>query len=132
MKNDNQILELKGQIQTKKSELEKIKFNPLTNCQLELWGQRFNLHVSNRDTLMMLVSTIKMLSDNNEVLFPGYPLMISGFSTSDWIVDIKNKIKSLTYREEETKLNALEKRLHELLSTDKKVELELDDIKKMI
>lgn len=132
MKNDQQILELKTQIKFKKSELEKIKFVPITNCQLELWGQRYNLHASNKDTLMLLASTIRMLLINNDVLFPGQIFMISGYSTLDWLEDIKKKIQSLSYKEEESKLSALETRLHELLSTDKKVELELDSIKEQL
>ena len=57
---------------------------------------------------------------------------ISGFSTNDWITDLKAKHLLIGKKEEEEKLNKLETKLHNLLSQDKKIELEIDDISKEI
>jgi hypothetical protein len=53
---------------------------------------------------------------------------ISGYSVEDWISDIKFKFDILCRKEEENKLKVMETKLHQLLSSDKKVELEIDEI----
>ena len=59
-------------------------------------------------------------------------LNISGYNISEWIEDIKNKLEALTVKQEETKLRQMEIRLTQLLSEDKKVELELEEIVKSL
>jgi hypothetical protein len=59
-------------------------------------------------------------------------LNISGYSIDDWMTDIKLKLDILAQKEEEGKLKALESKLATLLSNDKKTELELDSIEKLL
>ena len=54
--------------------------------------------------------------------------VISGYSIDDWITDIKNKFDITKTKAEIYNLKTMESKLDELLSEDKKAELEIDDI----
>ena len=54
--------------------------------------------------------------------------IISGYSIDDWITDIKNKFDITKTKAEIYNLKTMESKLDELLSEDKKTELEIDDI----
>ena len=58
--------------------------------------------------------------------------IVNGFSVDEWIKDIKAKLEIIVMMEEERKLQELENKLHYLLSTEKKVQLEIDEIESMI
>ena len=58
--------------------------------------------------------------------------MISGYSVNDWITDIKAKLAIIAIKDEQKKLQILEDKLHVLLSSDKKVELEIETIEKLL
>ena len=128
MKNDETILELKRKIAEKKKELKSSeRFVPLTNCSIELDGVRSNIQVLSREQLTLLLlklATYKLAM--KEMLLESFN--ISGFEVNDWIVDIKAKLAILNRKEEEQKLRQMEQKLHNLLSNDTKVELELQQI----
>ena len=56
-KNDDRILELKKQIETKKKAIseKKVRFIPETNCVLNMDGMTINLNVCSDDTLLLLL-----------------------------------------------------------------------------
>ena len=129
--NDKKILDLKSVIEAKKSKLKKINFAPTTNCSLELDGTRHNIHTLTAEALTFLlvklnsyVLSMKSLKINT--------LSISGYSINDWTADIKLKLDIISQKEEENKLKVLESKLAALLSNDKKTELELDNIEKLL
>ena len=128
MKNDEMILELKRKIVEKKKELKSSeRFVPLTNCSIELDGVRSNIQVLSKEQLTLLLlklATYKLAM--KELLLESFN--ISGFEVNDWIVDIKAKLAILNRKEEEQKLRQMEEKLHNLLSNDTKVELELQQI----
>ncbi|HBG3789828.1 TPA: hypothetical protein KRH32_000108 [Clostridioides difficile] len=55
-----------------------------------------------------------------------------GYDVQDWIDDIKSKLDILTINEERSKLEEMEIKLMELLSNEKKVELEINKIESML
>ena len=128
MKNDETILELKRKIAEKKKELKSSeRFVPLTNCSIELDGVRSNIQVLTKEQLTMLLlklTTYKLAM--KEIMLESFN--ISGFEIDDWIFDVKSKLATLTRKEEEQKLRQMEQKLHNLLSNDTKVELELQQI----
>ena len=131
-KNDEVILKLKVDIEAKKSKLATVKkFEPTTNCNLELDGRRYNLHVADQETLTLLAGKIQSYKDGLWKALQE-PLVIGGYTADEWIGDIKGKFAVLTLSTEEKRLRELEKKLHNLLSTDKKVELEIEDLKSQI
>lgn len=126
-KNDERVLQLKEIIDKKKLELKGAKkFTPLTNCVLDLEGQKYNLNVLQLNDLQMLLVRLNMYLMSAKDL--GINLEISGYSLAEWITDIKCKIEIFEYKQKETELKALEAKLDKMLSDEKKTELELDEI----
>jgi len=126
--NDKKIMELKKQIEEKKNKVSKSqKFAPITNCSVEVDGQRYNIQVLTKEqliTLMVKLNSYSMSAKDLEL--DGF--VISGFEVSNWIQDIKSKLDYVSRKEEENKLRIMEAKLDQLLSNEKKVELELDEI----
>ena len=129
-KNDDRILELKKQIETKKKAIaeKNTRFIPETNCILNLDGVTSNLNVCSDDALLLLLirlnSYLMSAKDLNMADFE-----ISGYSVTAWIKDIKSKLEvSGLMKKEESDLKKMESKLDKLLSDDKKTELEIDEI----
>jgi len=133
-KNDKRILDLKKQIEDKKKELSTgTKFSPTTNCSLQLYGiDRVNIHTMSTNTILLAIGIIKSRADGLKAIFPDKELIIDGFSADDWIGDLKQKYITLNVIEERQKLSKLEEKLKVLLSSEKQVELALDDIENLI
>jgi hypothetical protein len=132
--NDKRIMDLKELVKEKKSILKDMKksFTPVTNCSIEMDAARYNLQVLTKEQLTTLLIKLNMykMSGTDLNVLDGY--LISGFSIDSWIVDIKSKLEVISFREKENELLDLEKKLQTLLSTDKKVELEIDSIESML
>lgn len=131
-KNDEKIITLKQQINEKKSKLKEVgRFTPITNCNLVLQNERYNLNVlwdTDLTTLLIQLNMYKMSAENlglnlSEVYFSGYPL-------ADWMTDISGRLTHLNTQRDEKALKALEDRLTQLLSEEKRTELELEAIEK--
>lgn len=131
-KNDERIMQLKQQIETKKKELadKPHRFIPTTNCLLVLDGVTHNLHVESSDMLLIKVNMIAMSA--RDLGMDISKIMISGFALTDWIDDILHNMEVQKYKEEKKKLDRLEKQLNALLSDDKKTELEIDSIEALL
>jgi len=125
--NDQKIMELKKQIEVKKNKVGKSqKFSPITNCSIEVDGERSNIQVLTKEKLISLMVKLNSYSISAKDLEVEY--IISGYNVVDWIQDIKSKLDFVSRKEEENKLKFMESKLHELLSNEKKVELEIDEI----
>ena len=132
-KNDDRILELKKQIETKKKAIaeKNTRFIPETNCILNLDGVTSNLNVCGKDELIFLLiklnsylMSVENLGINN--------FEISGYSVNLWLKDIRNKLKVIGLKREESDLKRMENKLDKLLSEDKKTELEIDEIAELL
>ena len=126
-KNDERVLQLKKIIEDKKAELKAVKrFTPLTNCVLDLDGQKYNLNVLQMADLQLLLVKLNMYLMSANSL--NINLEIAGYNIAEWIADIKSKIEIFEYKKKESELKALETKLDKMLSDEKKTELELDEI----
>lgn len=126
-KNDERVLHLKEIIDKKKLELKGAKkFTPLTNCILDLEGQKYNLNVLRLNDLQLLLVRLNMYLMSAKDL--KINLEISGYNIAEWITDIKCKIEIFEYKKKEAELKTLEVKLDKMLSDEKKTELELDEI----
>lgn len=126
-KNDERVLQLKEIIDKKKLELKGAKkFTPLTNCILDLEGQKYNLNVLRLNDLQLLLVRLNMYLMSAKDL--KINLEISGYNIAEWITDIKCKIEIFEYKKKEAELKTLEVKLDKMLSDEKKTELELDEI----
>ncbi|MER2009187.1 MAG: hypothetical protein ABS939_17190 [Psychrobacillus sp.] len=131
-KNDERILALKEQIAKKKEEIGKItRFTPITNCSLELDGVRTNLNVADREKLSLLAIKLHGYIASTKALELG-DLKVSGYKLSDWLTDVMAKLDILSKKDKERELAQAEAKLSKLLSDEKQVELEIDDIAKLL
>lgn len=107
-KNDDRVLQLKKIIDEKKENLKSCKktFLPITNCILDLDGQKYNLNVLQFDELQLLLVKLNIYLTSAVNL--NISLMISGYSINDWIEDINNKLDVLEFRRKENELKVLE------------------------
>lgn len=127
--NDKLILKLKAQIEAKESQINKSdKFRPVTNCVLSLNGINHNLHVADKNTLMLLIVTLESMKEAAAKRFPDDVLSIGAFTVDEWLTDLEAKYITLNIKTEKTRLQKLKDKLTALLSSEKKVELELQGI----
>lgn len=132
-KNDKVILDLKKEIEAKKKLLSsEPKFLPVTNCNLELDGTRYNLHVVNQETLLMLIAKLSAMKTALAIVMPNETLTFGGYPAAVWLEDLSMKFKVQNVSRERDRLQKLEANLHALLSIDTKVELEIEDLKSQI
>lgn len=132
-KNDEKILELKNKIKEKKNKLNKInKFTPITNCSLELDEERYNINVLNKGVIIHLLVKLNSYKNSAKELEVLDDYIIGGYKIEDWIDDLKSKLDILSVKDEERKLKVMEDKLNKLLSDDKKVELELNEIENLL
>ena len=75
--------------------------------------------------LLVVLNSYKKSAEELE-LVADYEL--SGYSVYSWIIDLKNRLSVINRNTEENRLKMLEKRLHNLLTVETKVELEIDEI----
>jgi len=130
--NDSKILELKKQIEEKKKKIKKSKkFTPNTNCVLTFQGITNNINVLNEEQLINLHINLVMFY-NTAIDLDYNDVKLSGYSLPNWIEDVQSKIENLSIKKEVSKLNQMEEKLHQLLSNDKKVELEISAIEDML
>lgn len=130
--NDSKILELKKQIEEKKKKIKKSqKFTPNTNCILTFQGITNNINVLNEEQLINLHINLVMFY-NTAIDLDYNDVKLSGYSLQNWIEDVQSKIENLSIKKEVSKLNQMEEKLHQLLSNDKKVELEISAIEDML
>ena len=128
-KNDNTIMELKAKIDKKREQLKETpKFNPTTNCSIELDGVRYNLHAAAKSDLVYLLCKLHSLSEAAWDLSCADELIIGGYTVDTWFQDVQARLAYMSYQDEMKKLKSLESKLDSMLSDDKKTELELADI----
>jgi hypothetical protein len=131
--NDQKILELKKQIEDKKKKVGKSqKLTPVTNCSIELDGMRININVLAKEQLVSLMVKLNSYAISAKELEVLDDYNISGFNVMDWIKDLKSKLEFINRKDEEQKLKAMESKLDLLLSNEKKVELEIDEIENLL
>lgn len=134
MNNDEKIIKLKQQIEEKRNELGKLKkFTPITNCILELDGVTTNIQILSKEKLALLLVKLNLYKISMENLKMSFDkIIINGYNIRDWMSDVLAKINIISYKEEEQKLKTMENKLIELLSSEKKTELAIDEIEKML
>lgn len=133
-KNDEKILILKKQIEEKKEELKNVtKFNPITNCSIELDNVRYNLNTLTKEQLILLLVKLSTYALSAiDLGINGEDFNISGYKVDEWIEDIKSKLENLNQRNEQSKLKQLESKLTKMLSEEKKTELEIEEIENLL
>lgn len=135
MNNDERILKLKEEIRIKTEELSKnkVKFTPQTNCILLYNDSTLNLNVLDKKTLIKVLvelHSLELSATDLGINLDDY--IIGGYSISNWINDIKNKIEVVKYNDKKKELQSLEKQLNGLLSEGKQTELKIDALSEVL
>jgi len=133
MDNDQRIIELRDQIAVKKEKMGNIpRFVPITNCSLEIDGERFNLHTLGEDQLTLLLIKLNLYRMSATELKVLSNFKIGGYCVDDWISDIRSKLTLAAHKAENTNLTKMESKLQDMLSERKKVELEINEIENFL
>lgn len=136
--NDKVILELKKKVEAKKShiaEMELAKYRPVTHCILEWEGTKYNFNVMKPHELKLLLLKLNALlvsAEDLNMVEELEDMEIQGHAFYSWINDINGKINEKDFAQEKEKLKQMEAQLDKLLSEDKKVELQLAEIAKLL
>ncbi len=130
-KNDDKILDLKAQIEKKKREIGIVRnFNPSTNCILNIDNVNYNIHTFSKSQIIHMLVKLNSMMMSAKDLGLEDQLEFNGYNISLWIEDLMKLLNITNIRQEQVKLMQMEKRLTEMLSDNKKIELELDEIMK--
>lgn len=131
--NDAKIMELKEKIAEKKKAIKKAskRFQPITNCLIGIDGVTQNIQVCTADELTLLMIKLNSWKMSANDLFVEVP-KIQGFDIDDWISDIEVRLDNINVVKQKKELEAAEKQLDKLLSEDKKTELAISEIEKLL
>lgn len=130
-KNDDKILDLKAQIEKKKRDIGIVRnFNPSTNCILNIDNVNYNIHTFSKTQIIHMLVKLNSMMMSAKDLGLEDQLEFNGYNISLWIEDLMKLLNITNIRQEQVKLVQMEKRLTEMLSDNKKIELELDEIMK--
>ncbi len=132
MKTDNKTLNLLSRAQTELSKMENVKKpNYKTNCVLHLEGASYNLHTLPVENLQLLMAKLSAYNMGYTKLELEDNMSISGFTLDDWLYDLKLKYNLVSQRKKKDHWLGIINRLNGLLSSDAKIEIELDEIERM-
>ena len=65
-------------------------------------------------------------------VLPEESVTLDGYTIDQWLTDLRAKFNSVNTETEKKRLKALELKLHELLSTDTKIDMEIESLKNQI
>lgn len=138
--NDERILKLLNEIKLKEGKIESYKKEDYrTNCMLILDKETININTISKNDLKILACKIASLYQGESYLFQsgqfdlrGDLTTINGFNLKEWIFDICERINFLEIKEEKAKLKQMKSKLENMVSDDKKVEMELDLFENML
>ena len=132
MNNDQKILELKKKIEEERKLLSGTeKFQPLTTCIIERFGIKVNLRtLTDAELRLILVAINALLKSSVEMGMQN--VSISDFALEDWQNDVISMLKQREKVERKSIINRLEAKLQNMLSDEKKTELEIENIEKLL
>lgn len=132
--NDEKLILLKKKVEEKKAAIKASKsFSPKTNCSIVWEGERINLRVeSSKDKLLEMVVYLNSLRMSALDLGVLAEAKFDDFSLQDLLDDVQSRLNIVDIKAKEAELKILEDKLHNLLTSGKKVELEIEDLEKLI
>ena len=135
--NDKQIKQYRMAVDKKREEMgPEPRPSWITNqlLQLDPHNQsKLNLNLLNDeakcvDAVRLLMLQVQAHDAANEALGTNLKLVISGYSSDDWIADIKQRLEVIRWKDEKVKLGNMDKKLQALLSEDAKTANAISDI----
>ena len=132
MNNDQKILELRKKIAEERKALSAVsKFQPLTTCIIEQFGIKINLRtLTNAQLRLLFVAVNALIKSAAKVEMTNVKL--SEFTLENWLSDVKGMLEQREMVERKIMINKLEDKLQSMLSDEKKTELEIESIEKLL
>ncbi len=132
--NDEKLILLKKKVEDKKASIKASqKFSPKTNCSVVWKGERINLRVeSSKDKLLEMLVSLNSLRLSAIDLGVLEQAKYDDFSLQDLFDDVQSRLNVVDIKNQEAELKVLQDKLHNLLTVGKKVELEIDELEKLI
>ena len=138
-KNDELVGKLLKKVEEKKVQIKKIK-NPSfkTNLSLPMDGtnSRINLNVASPELLFRILVDLETRIENSDGVATKYDLVFDnawhGFTLEDWRDDVVLKIKQSQAQRQVAELRLIEKKLEGLMSEDKRTNMELENLSKLL
>lgn len=142
--NDDRVLKLKALADEKRVAIAEnnVASKYLTSKILVLDGITYNLNVMNSmEEIVLLMAKIGSLAAGLGVFVAGHNIdsdklydnfKVSGYHLDDWAEDVQTRLQQLQVKEDKALLAKIEKQLDKLLSEEKKTELELDELEKLL
>lgn len=134
MSNDAKIKEFRTTVEAKREQLgSKPKLAYTTNASLDLDGERINLNTLGNEEACVKVTSQLLAVDHlatlaNEMLGTKVKLKFGDFTATQWIEDIKLRVKLIQWEVGYKKLIAMDKKLAALRSEDAKTTDAIADI----
>lgn len=132
--NDERILKLQEQIEKAEEEALKLKkVSYITNCIIIIDSEKYNLHVLDEESLTMLLIKVNgyKLSALDLGLTPE-DVKFGAYKLPEWIEDITTRIKVEKNNKHLKELKDAKETLNSLLSKDKKTEMKIAEIEKLL
>lgn len=135
--NDKQIEQYRQTVETKRTELgTEPRPAYATNQLIQLDpfdSKKLNLNLLNSvekcvETVRLIMLQAQAQDAANQALGTNIQLKIGGYTTDEWIGDIKSRLEVIEWKAEKVKLDAMDKKLSELLSEDAKKAKAIEDI----
>ena len=138
-KNDLLVGQLLNKVEEKKLQIKKIK-NPSfkTNLSLPIDGTttRINLNVASPELLFKIIVDLETRIEKSDKVAAKYDLVFDniwhGFDLEDWRDDVVLKIKQNQAQRQVAELKTIEKKLESLMSEDKRTNMELENLSKLL
>ena len=132
-KNDERIMQLKEKIAENKARLacEQGRFYPVTNCMLTIGEKQYNIRAEENLELLLIRVNMYIISANDLGIDPA-EIKVSGYSMLEWKEDIKQLIEVRNHKKKVEQLKKMEKQLDDLLSEEKRAELEINWIESLL
>jgi len=140
-KNDNLVSQLLKKVDEKKAQIDKIK-NPsyTTNMSYPMIihgsANRINLNVADEEVLMWTMVGLETMIDKAAASATRHGVVytndFAGFKLSEWRDDIVLKLKQKQSQRQVVELRTIEKQLKGLMSEDKRTNLELEKLSKLL
>ena len=130
------LLVLKSKRETLELHQSRSKSSWRTNCSFLLNDSHINLQTVRTSGIVSMVSYLLQQREAEkkacELLNIEFRDKIHNYSYDAWLEDCQKRASYLHIREQENQLNALESKLNQLVSPDKRRELELELLAKSI
>lgn len=136
---DSLVLELLEKVEKKKEEIKNAKKKPqwITNCSFQYENKHINIQtIRSKEKLVEICALIicnkKEKEEAAKLLDIEYSYSFSGYTDTEWIKDLRTRVKMLSIEDKEKELEELDKRINKLVTSEQRRAMELEQLQKLL